>query len=129
MGRLLELLPEDVEYLDANYRGVWHMLREGSGKYGLLIENFDIPVGFERLEADLMVLIPVSYPASPLDMFYLDPPLTRPNGAYMEALSVESHFARRWQRWSRHYRWKPGEDDLARHIGYIWNELQVAASK
>ena len=126
---LFELFPEDVEYLDANHRGRWHKLSEGSGKYGLLIEGFSIPAGFVQSTADLMVLIPASYPASPLDMFYLDPPLTKVNNGNAEALSIEEHFARRWQTWSRHYQWNPGADDLTRHIEYVWHELQIAASK
>lgn len=129
MSDHFELLPEDVEYLEANHQGRWCKLNEGSGKYGLLIEGFGIPDGFAQSSADLMVLIPVGYPASPLDMFYLDPPLSKLNGRDAGALSIEEHFARRWQRWSRHYPWHPGENDLAQHIEYVWNELEVAGSR
>lgn len=129
MSDAFELLPEDVEYLDANHRGRWRKLNEGGGKYGLLIEGFAVPAGFTRSTADLMVLIPAGYPASPLDMFYFGPPLSKVNGHDAGALSIEEHFARRWQRWSRHYDWSPGKDDLTRHIEYIWHELQVAGAK
>jgi len=124
-----ELLPEDIEYLDANHQGRWRKLNEGSGKYGLLIEGFSVPGGFEQSKADLMVLIPVGYPATPLDMFYLDPSLSKLNGRDLEALSIEEHFSRQWQRWSRHYQWNPGEDDVARHIEFVWRQLQGAGAE
>ncbi|MCY4316172.1 MAG: hypothetical protein OXC66_08660 [Roseovarius sp.] len=129
MSDLFELLPEDVDYLDANHEGRWSKLNEGSGKYGLLIERFGIPNGFTQSIADLMVLIPAGYPGSSLDMFYLDPPLSKLNGRDAGALSIEKHFARRWQRWSRHYQWKPGEDNLALHVEYVWRELREAGLK
>ena len=128
MSDSFELLAEDVEYLEANHQGRWRKLSEGSGKYGLLIEGFDIPAGFVQSTADLLVLIPAGYPASQLDMFYLDPPLRKSNGVDAGALSIEEHFARHWQRWSRHYDWLPGEDDLTSHIEYVWQELQTAGS-
>ena len=128
MNDLFELLPEDVEYLDANHRGRWRRLNEGSGKYGLLIEDFGIPPGFVQSAADLMILIPSGYPASPPDMFYFAPQLRKANGADPGALATEGHFGRNWQRWSRHYQWRPGDDDLAHYIEYVWRELQRAAS-
>ena len=128
MGNHIELLPEDVEYLDANHRGRWHKVSEGVGKYGLLIEDFGIPAGFTSSKADLMVLMPLGYPASALDMFYLDPPIGKANGRDAGALAIETHFGRRWQRWSRHYHWNPGEDSLIRHIEYVKSELEVAGS-
>ena len=129
MNDLFELLPEDVEYLEANHQGRWRKVDEGNGKYGLLIEGYDIPTGFLQSQADLMLLIPAGYPASPLDMFYFDPPLKKLNGQDAAALAIEVHFARSWQRWSRHYQWKPGEDNLARHIEYVWHELQGTGSE
>ena len=128
MSDPFELLPEDIEYLDANHRGRWQKLSEGSGKYGLLIEGFSIPAGFLQSTVNLLILIPAGYPASPLDMFYVSPPLKKVNGAEAGALSIEGHFGRHWQRWSRHYQWSPGEDDLNRHIEYVWHELLGAVA-
>lgn len=128
MSDPFELLPEDIEYLDANHSGRWQKLIEGNSKYGLLIEGFGIPAGFVQSVADLLILIPAGYPASPLDMFYVSPPLKQTNGAEAKALSIEEHFGRQWQRWSRHYEWMPGEDDLTRHIEYVWHELLGAVA-
>ncbi|MCY4306283.1 MAG: hypothetical protein OXC62_16130 [Aestuariivita sp.] len=129
MNNSLELALEEIEYLDANHQGRWQRLDEGGGEYGLLIEGFAIPAGFNQSTADLMVLIPLGYPGTSLDMFYIDPPLSKKNGRDIKKISMEEHFARQWQRWSRHYDWSPGEDDLIRHIEYIRNELQVAGEE
>ncbi len=129
MSDAFELLPEDVEYLDANHQGRWRKLNEGGSKYGLLIEGFSVPAGFAQSETDLMVLMPAGYPASPLDMFYLDPPLSKLDGQDLIALSTEEHFARQWQRWSRHYQWSPGDDDVARHIEFVRHMLQEAGAE
>lgn len=128
MGDPFELLPEDIVYLDANHQDRWKKLSEGSGKYALLIECFSIPAGFVEPTSDLMVLIPTSYPASPLDMFYFNPPLSKVNGVDAGALAIEEHFGRSWQRWSRHYEWIPGQDSLYTHIEYVREELLSAAS-
>ena len=120
---------EDIEYLDSNFQERWEMLEEGNGKYGLLIKGFPIPYGFSIETAYLMILVPISYPAAPLDMFYLDPPLTMTNGREIPAVVQESHFNRVWQRWSRHYDWQVGEDNLNRHIEYVKCELAQTSSQ
>lgn len=124
-----DLLSEDVEYLEGNYPSKWEKVSEGNGKYGLLIRNFPLPGGYAVEEPTLMVLIPSGYPCSSLDMFYFDPPLSRSDGSAIVGVEpMEVHFARQWQRWSRHYDWQPGVDDLARHIEYVKNELKKEVS-
>lgn len=120
----VELPSEDSEYLAANYGGRWSIISEGPGKHGLLIEDFPVPEGFDRQTSTLMVLLPSGYPGSALDMFYLDPPLARCDGAYIGQLASESHFARSWQRWSRHYGWEAGVDSLVSHVEYVKQQLR-----
>ena len=128
MSDLFDLLPDDVEYLDAHYLDQWRKINEGNGKFGLLIEKFPIPKGLAPTVSDLMLLVPVGYPASPLDMFYFDPPITRTNRGNISALAIEQHFGREWQRWSRHYPWVPGQDNMVGHIQYVSEELQRESS-
>jgi len=118
---------EDVEYLDGNYRERWCKLNGESGKHALLIKEFGIPDGFAQNTADLMILIPPGYPGVGLDMFYLDPPLSKLKGEDPGRLDPEEHFGRIWQRWSRHYEWVPGEHDLCHHVEYVRNELERAS--
>ena len=129
MSDPFDLLPEDVEYLDEYHQGRWHKLEEGNGKYGLTIEDFSIPTGFNQSKVSLLILIPSGYPASPLDMFYFDPHLSKLNGGEVGALSTEMHFGRNWQRWSRHYEWILGEDNLVRHIEQVSLELKSTVSE
>ena len=123
-GDPYELLPEDTEYLEANYSSKWEKITEGSGKSGLLISNFPVPAGYTIAQSTLMVLIPSGYPGSALDMFYFDPPLHKSNGTSINALAPEDHFGRTWQRWSRHYSWEPGKDCFMGHIEYLKNEIE-----
>ena len=127
MDEPYELLPEDVEYLNAHHRNRWRKEVEGDGKFGLVLCRFALPDGFEESEANLMLLIPSGYPGVPVDMFYFDPPIRRRDGAAMEALADETHFGVTWQRWSRHYRWIPGEDNLVTHLEYVKNQLSETA--
>ena len=94
-----ELLPEDTEYLEANYSSNWEKITEGNGKHGLLIREFPVPDGYTLAQATLMVLVPSGYPGSALDMFYFAPPLHKSNGATINKLAPEGHFGRTWQRW------------------------------
>ena len=118
-----EFLQEDLEYLDANYPAKWKQESEGNGKFGLLIEDFPVPGGYKEKASTLMLLIPSGYPGSVLNMFYFAPPLNKADGSAINALAPETHFGRTWQRWSRHYEWKPGEDSIVTHIEYIKNQL------
>lgn len=119
---------EDSEYLAANYGDRWSIISEGPGKHGLLIEDFPVPEGYDRQASTLMILLPSGYPGSALDMFYFDPPLARTDGGGIGNLATESHFARSWQRWSRHYGWKAGEDSLVRHVEYVKRQLRSEVS-
>jgi hypothetical protein len=61
-----------------------------------------------------------------LDMFYVDPPLRlRSTSAYPAAADAfETHADRKWQRFSRHFAWKAGVDDIRTMLGIIAAELR-----
>lgn len=124
MDEPYELLPEDAEYLNAQHRGVWQKVVEGGAKFGLVVRHFPLPAGYVQRAATLMLLVPSGYPGVPIDMFYLHPPIQRRDGAAIDALAEEAHFGTPWQRWSRHYSWAPGKDNIATHIEYVRNVLQ-----
>ena len=123
MNEPYHLPPDDTQYLDENFPSQWRKTVEGNGKFGLLIDDFPIANGYSVDNSTLMLLIPIGYPGSMLDMFYFDPPLSKLNGSQINALASEIHFGRTWQRWSRHYSWQPGVDSIITHIEYVKNEL------
>lgn len=127
MDEPYQLLPQDEEYLDAHYANRWRKLSEGVAKQGLMIESFPLPEAYRSEATSLMLLIPSGYPGTPIDMFYVHPPIAKRSGAAIPALAEEVHFGTAWQRWSRHYEWKPGEDNLATHLEYVKNELEAEA--
>ena len=118
------LLPEeDEEFLNSNGHH-WKPLDEMGAKHGLLIKCFPIPDGYRPATTDLMLLIPADYPAAGIDMFYFDPGIARNDRRDIGALEIETHFNRNWQRWSRHYDWRAGVDNVATHITYVKNQLE-----
>ena len=129
MDEPYELLPEDAEYLDAHHSGEWSKVAEGVGKFGLIVQHFRIPDGYVKREATLMLLVPSGYPGVPIDMFYFHPPIQRRNGGTIPRLENEAHFGITWQRWSRHYQWQPGQDNIVTHIEYVRNELRAQAER
>ena len=121
------LLPnEDTEYLKVFPK--WKRFIEGSKK-GLVILNYRLPEGYIPKEADLMIMIPDNYPTANIDMFYFSPDIKREDGAAIGALSNETHFGRNWQRWSRHYDWRAGVDNIVTHISYVYNQLKFEIDK
>ena len=115
---------EDTEYLKANFPQSWEYLVEGSKK-GILISQYLLPEGYSPQKADLMIMIPDNYPAANIDMFYFFPDVSRKDGTAIEALNGEIHFEKNWQRWSRHYKWRAGTDNIATHVSYIQNQLKA----
>jgi len=122
-GFYYPLPDEDAEFLRSNYNGAWEQVGE-TDKRGLVISNYQLPLGYAPDKTELMLVIPVNYPAAGIDMFYFSPGVARTDGQSIGALSAEFHFGQQWQRWSRHYEWRPGEDSIATHIAYVGNQLK-----
>lgn len=122
------LLPEDKEYLKIEHKGKYKLLEEEQ-KRGLLIHEYSLPEGYTSETTDLMLLIPDSYPAAALDMFYFCPAISRQNGIPIGALANEEHFGKTWQRWSRHYEWKVGEHNIASHLRHVRSFLEAELGK
>lgn len=118
-----DLPEEDLEFLDTNFQDGWEWVKERD-KSGLIIRNYNLPAGYAPEIVDLMLLIPAEYPISGLDMFYFSSEVSRADGLPIGALSSETHFGAAWQRWSRHYAWRPGEDSIATHITTMRNVLR-----
>lgn len=125
---MYELPEEELEFLNGNFNEKWERVVEGK-KRGLIIRRYGLPQGYTPIEADLMILIPIDYPTGQLDMFYFSPGVSIRGKFDIGGLSFESHFGTQWQRWSRHYTWCPGDDNIITHVSYVQNELKSELQK
>ena len=126
MRRHFELPEEDEEYLDS-FGLDWETVIT-TNVHWLFIHKFPIPDGFNHIKATLAIRI-AGYPQGPLDMAYFNPPLGRKDGQTINALSPIVIDGENFQQWSRHYKWRAGEDSLVTHIAQIPHWLTKEFSK
>ncbi len=117
-----ELPESDIEFLEQKgYE--YQLIQSGTGWY-LIISNFAIPETYLPRTANLLINIVSGYPNNPLDMFWTSPDVKLLNGNWPKNCDVhEVHNRINWQRWSRHYAWRPGVDNLRIFISAINREL------
>lgn len=114
-------LPDDDKvFLNTQFNEKWETVTL-NGEQGVIITDYELPVGYNESKIELMLLVPQDYPMSALDMFYVSPDIAKQNGNSIEALTNEPHFSKEWQRWSRHYQWEPGAHSVATHLKFIEN--------
>jgi hypothetical protein len=107
-------LPEDDEtYLDS--LGLrWETIIDGGARW-LLIHGHPLPSGYNTDRVTVAIRLEGGYPPGALDMAYLHPALQRADGRGISALCPQLIDGTTFQRWSRHYPWRPGLDSLATH--------------
>jgi len=118
MRRIFDLPEDDVEGLGA--LGVeWETLVE-SGTRWLLLHQFPFPEGYNVPSGSVAVQIPPGYPTAPLDMAFFNPHLARTDGGRLRQTEARQALdGKEWQRWSRHYAWRVGVDNLITHLHRI----------
>lgn len=119
----------DARYL--NDRMLQHSVATENGMICVVFPNFELPSGFDRSRADLLLRLSPGYPDVPPDMWWFDPSVKRASGATIAATEVqETHLGRTWQRWSRHFaqgQWRSGVDCLETFLALIQRELRREA--
>lgn len=129
-----ELLKRDAEELSQKIGHPCRLAREG-GQVLVIVEGVELPPELHSETAsDVLMIADVQYPASAMDMFYLEEHVVlkgRALPAY--ASQVEQHDSRSWRRWSWHRNgvWKPGVDGLLSHWAFIeecWSQEKQDAS-
>lgn len=126
------MLPaNDVEYLTA--RMPQHTVSTEAGMICVLLRDFPLPEGLDRLASDLLLRLSPGYPDVPPDMWWFSPSVRRRDGSEIVATQVqERHLGRDWQRWSRHLppgQWRSGVDSLESYLALVRRELDAAALK
>ena len=75
----------------------------------IIIEKFPLPQGFKIKETHLLLKIPIAYPNSSLDMFWVEEDAVPKDKKLPFAVSREDIAGRKWFRYSWHpASWTPG---------------------
>ncbi|WP_017754957.1 E2/UBC family protein [Calidifontibacillus oryziterrae] len=123
MRREFSLPEEDIEFLNSS-EWEWETIVDGNNRW-LLINNFPVPNGYNQTKVTAAIQILSGYPTSQLDMVYFYPALHRKDNISIGQANVSQNICGViYQRWSRHYQWKPGLHSLTTHILVIEEWLQ-----
>lgn len=117
------VLPKDIKYLeDRSYK---YEIYEEANQTLIVIKGYQLPDIYDHSCVDILIKIPNGYPINQLDMFWVYPHLKlKSTGQYPpQADSIETYLNMQWQRFSRHYAWKPTYV-LATHINAIKESLK-----
>ncbi len=123
--REFDLLAADAAFLDAaGYR--WETFCEGGVRW-LLIHDYTLPDGYLQTLVNLALQIPLTYPATQIDMFYCYPHLALASGrAIPQAEARVSCGPHVYQRWSRHRpdgAWDRHKDNVVTHLALVDESL------
>ena len=116
---------EDTEFLN-QISFPWEAYLDGPAMW-LLINDYNLPEGYNTTKATVALMIPPTYPASQIDMAYFFPQLVKKNGKAINAITAQSIDGKIFQRWSRHRKsgeWKPGVDCVATHLELVNHWLE-----
>ncbi len=131
MRRHFKLPADDEVFLDS--RGhAWETVREGATQW-LLLENYQLPAGYNVAQASVGLRIQEMYPDIQIDMAYFFPMLARADGQVINALSPTTIDGKQYQQWSRHRvgneAWQIGIDNVERHLLYVQAFLEAELRK
>ena len=97
----------------------------------VIFRGIELPLQrFDAAHADILILLPASYPDTGPDMFYALPWLRLVGSSnYPRAADAALDFAgQSWQRWSRHSdAWRPAVDGIWTMMKRLETALAVAA--
>lgn len=101
----------------------WETLIDDTKRW-FIIRAYTLPEGYKQKHVDIAVLVPPTYPAATLDMFYCAPHLQLSSGRQIpQTQARQSIEGISYQRWSRHRHgdtlWNPATDSLITHIAII----------
>ena len=111
-------LEADIRLLeDAGYRVD---VLEQPPEIGVLVRDVPLREGWNRSEVDLLLRTTTLYPASEMDMFWVEPDLRLTGDVMPQAGTPESHFGQDWLRfsWHRNAPWDPSRDSLLSHFEF-----------
>ncbi len=104
----LERRTKEIEMLRRKYGVIEH----GANLDWILFKEFKLPIGWNKTNTPLLVIVPAGYPATPPDNFYV------PNGLRLSTGPAPSNYAENqtvlgnsWAQFSFHAQgWNPASD-------------------
>jgi hypothetical protein len=123
----------DIDFLDAvGFR--YSTYAQGAATL-LVIDDYELPPGYNPSGVQLLLQIPSSYPDGKIDMWWVYPYVVfSSTGVEPVSAQVRQAFAgytpepgRKWQRFSRHPKWRPGVDDLASFLRAVRSTMECEA--
>src|SRR6266487_6131664 len=128
-GPEMSLPASDVKYLEE--RKIASTVTTEANMTCVVLEGYHLPLGYDRVESNLLLRLAAGYPDVQPDMWWFDPPVRLSDGRPVPATDcIEQHLGRSWQRWSRHLgpgQWRPGADCLETFLALIRRELERCA--
>ncbi len=120
--REFRLLPGDEAGLTAR-KLRWETVIDG-GRRWLVLNDLELPAGYQVPTVTVAVEVPPSYPTAELDMFFCRPHLVRLDGVTIPQTQVnETIEGQMFQRWSRHRGavapWRVGTDNVITHLALV----------
>ena len=90
----------------------------------IVIKDYPVPGSiWDRSSSDLLIIAYDTYPNAPLDMFWLDPPISRKGGP-PDGAGTETRNGREWQSFSWHIGgWDPAHDNLLTYLDVVNDRL------
>ncbi|WEE11243.1 E2/UBC family protein [Acinetobacter pittii] len=121
-----EVLPKDDEYLRQVFGDFRTIIDQG--RRWLVVENYELPDGYNHKQVTLALEIPSLYPQAEIDMFYTYPRIHLANGVTPACTDVDQIIeGKSYQRWSRHRshvsQWNPVIDSVVTHFSLIEESL------
>jgi hypothetical protein len=124
-------LPQlDIQHLED--KGYVHEIKNENSMTCIVLHEYQLPSGYDRPQADLLIRLGAGYPDVPPDMWWFDPPIKPSDGRTIPNTEcTEWYLGRGWQRWSRHFsagQWLTGIDCLESYLALVRKEVEKWAA-
>lgn len=123
---LTDILLQEIAGLKESGHKV-ELIEEG-GIANIILDDYPLPLTYNKQATKLLLRIPISYPNGNPDMFWTAPDLLCANGRIpTKADSLEKHVGQQWRRFSWHPQgWNPGTGNLCMYLEFVNNGLAKA---
>lgn len=120
----MALIPQEDEYY-LKEKGFKYEIKSEDSEIHVILKDWPFPEGYTPRTATILIRLLAGYPLSAVDMFWTIPDIKlASSGAWPEASEHhEPHGGQTWQRWSRHYVWRAGVDNLRTFITAVAAEI------